>query len=191
MLNNEIEKHKTDLGKVALVLLGFAILFLGTGFVLSTTSDVTKGNYQLNDSIGPLEVTSDYTVYNIDVQGYLEDKSWLYLELVLQNSQKEYLFSFGKELWRESGYDSDGAWSESESHFSQKITIPKKGTYFLAITGGSSTNRGSMKVNITEQAASALPHMWIGVLLLIIGIILNEIKNRTLLSMAGYERKEH
>ncbi len=189
MINNQKDQNKTDLGKVALTLLAFAILFLATGFALSTTSNVAKGTYQINDAIGPIEVSSDYTVYNVDVSGRLPDKSWLYLELVLQDSNKDYLFSFGKELWRESGYDSEGAWSESESDFSQKITIPKKGTYFLAITGDTSTStgssNGSVQVRVEKQLASALPHMWIGILLLIIGLILNEIKNLTFLSMAG------
>ena len=178
-------ENKIDLGKVALALLAFALLYLVTAFVMSSATTLSSKTYRLKESIGPIRTTVDNTVLEVNVQGRLMNNSWSYLELVMQNSKKEYLYSFGKELWRESGYDSDGSWSEADQDFTQKITIPKKGIYYLALTGEGSNNNSTYKVRVSEAAGSSLPHMWIGILLILVGLVLNEIKNRTLISVAS------
>ena len=46
------------------------------------------------------------------------------------DQDKNYLFGFGQEFWKESGYDSDGRWTESKTKYDMKVTLPK-GIYYL------------------------------------------------------------
>ena len=51
--------------------------------------------------------------------------------------QKQSLFSFGEELWHETGYD-EGHWREQNNAFNMDITFPNPGTYYIRFSSESS-----------------------------------------------------
>ena len=81
-----------------------------------------------------LEPKNKYSVYDVEIkQNHSIGGQWSYVGIELLNANKEYLFSFGDEMWYETGYDSEGSWREYKNKYSTKITIPDKGKFFFKV----------------------------------------------------------
>lgn len=195
-----------DLGKVATVFIVFGILSLITAWIFSMetqrlfsdtvrtyvypsvpTQHAIAGEQEEGKdvaTIGPITVQKYKEVYEITIASSLPENSWAFVEGEVLDAEKDYLFSFGKELWHETGYDSDGAWRESDNNYSMKLTFPQPGQYYLNLKTEGSYNPDAVQVTISKKRGSSIPHMVFGIFTLLIGIILNEIRNKTLSRMA-------
>ncbi len=195
-----------DLGKVATVFIVYGIISLITAWIFSmetqrlfsdtvrtyvypsmpTQQAVAGESEEGKDvaTIGPITVQRYKEVYEISIASGLPENSWAFVEGEVLDAEKDYLFSFGKELWHETGYDSDGAWRESDNNYSMKITFPQPGQYYINLKTEGSFTPDAVQVNISKKRGSSIPHMVFGVLTLLIGIILNEIRDKTLSRMA-------
>ncbi len=121
-------------------------------------------------TIGPIEVKKDYSVYLIRVKQAIKSYgAWSFVSGDVLDENREYLFGFGKEFWKESGYDSDGTWYESVSDYDMKVTLPKKGAYYLRFNADMSRPGagGDIQVTVQPKYGSSLAHFILG----IIGII--------------------
>lgn len=187
---NEID-DELDFGKLASVFFLFGILSLLMSWYYSADAEVLyQENIGLNrDSpeviVGPIKVAKKNTAHEIAVSANLSVNSWTFLEGEVLDQQREYLFSFGKELWYETGYDSDGSWSEAENNYELDVTFPDVGTYFLKFKYDSIRSPNSVFVKVARSNGSALPHFWFGIITILIGVVLNEFKNRTIRRMFG------
>lgn len=130
-------------------------------------------------AVGPITVRKYNESYRVNVKANMPVQSWSFIEGQVVNHNKEYLFSFGKELWHESGRDADGYWREADNEYSVNITFPKPGTYYLHFVTQTNKLPKNIKVTVEKRLGSSLPHLWFGIIVLIIGIVLNEMKNRT------------
>ena len=106
------------------------------------------------------------------------------LEGMFLDQDKNYLFGFGKELWKESGFDSDGSWTEQDTDLNIKITFNKSGTYYLRFnadsnnTGTSTTSSfnsqsnssSDLQVTVSPKRGSSLIHFILACISLILGI---------------------
>lgn len=137
--------------------------------------------------VGPVEITKENTVLHITVQQSFSQDSWSYIEGDVLDAEQEPLFSFGDELWRESGYDSDGAWSESDSTYDLKVTIPEKGTHYLELTAelAAPSTASSMSIRVEPQAGSTVPFIAAGIIGLILGLILHEMATGAIIRALG------
>jgi hypothetical protein len=133
--------------------------------------------------VGPIGVTSDSQVLQVGVDASLPVNSWNFVEGELLDADKDYLFSFGKELWHEDGTDDGGYWNEADRSYQMKITIPVKGTYYLNIKTEGDKTPDDIYVTIDRAVGSSIPHMIFGILTLAIGLVANEILNGTLTSV--------
>ena len=108
--------------------------------------------------------------------------SWTFIEGEVLDADEEYLFSFGDELGHYTGVDSEGPWTEHKNSYSVKLTLPEAGDYFLDFVA--ETSRGGdntpLTVTVEKLRGSSLPHILAGVVALIIAVMLNEIRNRTI-----------
>ncbi len=195
-----------DLGKVATVFIVFGIVSLITAWIFSmeterlfsdtvrtyaypsasTQHPVAGEQEESRDAaiIGPIAVQKYKEVYEITIASSLPKNSWTFVEGEVLDAKKDYLFSFGKELWHEAGYDSDGAWQESDNSYSIKLTFPKPGQYYLNLKTDGSYNPDAVRVTISKKRGSVIPHVVFAIFTLVIGIVLNEIRNKTLSGMA-------
>lgn len=146
---------------------------------LDTTDPDLK--YPVRDyaELGPFRIGRGGIVLTVDIKAPLPDQSWTFVEAELLDDDKDYIFSFGNELWRESGRDSDGPWSETDDSLSMKLTIPDPGQYYLNIKTQGTVTPESLHVRVVRRLGSSIPHFAFGVLALLIAFVLNEIKNRT------------
>ena len=167
---------KRTIKQFALVLFGFGFLCLLTSgfFNMDKEKAIIKVFPAEGGLVGPLEVSKDKSVYNIAVEQKVGDKQWSSISGEVLDANKEYLFGFGKDLWAESGRDYDGYWSESISKFKTKLTVPKKGTYFLNFTAETSPGVGaSMYVTVRKKHGSALPFFLAGMISILLAIAMN------------------
>ncbi len=140
-----------------------------------------------NDLIGPLEVLEDGSVFAVSVTATsLPENSWVFIEAELLDVDKEYLFSFSEELSYFAGRDADGPWTEIRDRFDTKLTIPDAGTYYLKFAVEQERSGGIFWVGIKKLRGTPLPYMVAGITALIIAIILNEVRNRTLVRLLGW-----
>lgn len=142
--------------------------------LLANKRNVDRPAYQ----VGPIVVEQPGEVFEINVRANLPDNHWSFIEVELLDGNEEYLYSFGQELWRESGRDSDGNWSESRRDFETKLTFPVTGFYYLNFIVESKSNKDPKSINVTviKRKGSDIPHFWAAMLSLITGLILVEIK---------------
>lgn len=180
------DPDRVDLGKVATVFIIFSLLSLLTAWIYSMeTEKVASTSFQPYGNgtaaeLGPINVRKHNETYSITIKANLASQSWSHIEGQVLNSDKQYLFAFGKELSYYSGRDSDGSWTELENDYSMNVTFPKPGTYYLKFSTESDKAPKKVKVSVSKKRGSSLPHLWFGILTLIIGIVLNEVKNRTI-----------
>ena len=159
--------------KVSYALLAFSGLCFLTSFFLNMDvgSSVKQTIPLSGGDVGPIEVKEEYSVYRIAVTQTLNAYGiWSFVGGEVLDERKEYLFGFGKELWKDRGVDYEGyAWSEQETTFDLKVTFPQKGVYFLRMTV--ETNQpsaaGSVIVKVTPKQGSSLAHFILGILSLI------------------------
>jgi hypothetical protein len=154
------------------------------GIVCITTSMVFNINNQTfanqtlphtGGEIGPIVIEKDNTVAQVDLTQPLKSKGrqhWIYNTCEILDQDKEYLTSFGKEFWWESGYD-EGHWEEKDTNYSTKITFQTSGNYFLnfiAETSPGETN--SMNIRVYKKLGSGLPFMIAGIAAIILSGIM-------------------
>ncbi len=180
------DSGNVDFGKLATVFIIFGLLSLFTAWMYSMETEKMAnisfrpaGISSSSAEIGPLTVKKHNETYSISVSANLSSQSWASIEGQVLNSNKEYLFSFGKELSYYSGRDYEGGWTEVDNNYSINVTFPKAGIYYLKFNTQSDRPPNAVGVKISKKRGSSIPHMWFGILALIIGIVLNEMKNRT------------
>ena len=183
-----------DLGDIATIFIFFGIIGLLTSWLYSGEKGQSiSGTMQprliaLNGGkppeFGPIHVSSNNESYQVQiVASGIPNQGWSFVQGEVLNAQKQYLFSFGDELWHESGYD-DGPWDEQHNSFDINVDFPQPGTYYLRLKFESkgSSHPSSVTVRIIRKRGSYIPHLWFGLITLIIGIILNEVKNRSIIN---------
>ena len=179
------DDQKIHLGKLASVFLVFGLLSLLTALVFSSKSNLLVKSYTPSPTnpsfeIGPFQATRHNQAFSIQVDTQLPVQSWSFVEGQVLDGNKNDLFAFGEELWHEQGRDSDGYWREAEDQFTLDITLPKRGQYYLAFKTNSNNWPSSVKFRVYKKAGSSIPHLWFGIFLIIIGIVMNEMKNKTI-----------
>ena len=178
--------NRIELGKVATVFIAFGLLSLLTSRIYSTKTEqvINTSFYPLGNGtfaeLGPFNVKKYNQIYNINIEAALFAQSWSYIEGQALNDNKQYLFSFGKELSYYSGSDADGAWEEVEDNYLVKVNFVKPGVYYLKFSAESNHPPSDIEIKIVKENYNSMPHLWFGIFTLIIGIVLNEVKNHTI-----------
>ncbi len=184
--NQDQKKPSNNTTKIIGILIAFSMLcFITSCFMNMNTDSVIKESIPITGGeIGPIEVSKDYSVYNVHVEKYLNNNSWSFIGGDVLDQDKNYLFGFGKELWKESGFDSDGRWAEQDTDMNIKITFNKAGIYYLRFNDESSntatsttssfnsqSNRLSgLQVTVSPKLGSSLIHFILGCIALITGV---------------------
>lgn len=197
------EGGEVHLGYVASVFIFFGLLSLMTAWVLSEpVATFHNGSVMFRpqgvEEAEPLEAGEQYPVMNyaligpfaidrpgrvlkVEMSAQLPVNSWCFIEGELLDEEQDYLLSFGKELWHENGKDDEGFWDERDSASDMKLTIPRAGQYYLNIRTQGDYRPSQIFVSLTQSYASSIPHTVFGCLTLLIGVVLNEIRNKTIL----------
>lgn len=126
---------------------------------------------------GPFTVSKKSTVYYISVACRLVANSWSYVEAELLDEDREYIFSFGRELWHEAGRDSDGAWEESARVLDLNLTNLEPDEYYILLKARQNPQTGGALplwayLSVKRQIGSPIPHALFGTMCLAASFIL-------------------
>lgn len=175
-----------DWGKVATVCMIAGVLSLLTAWVYSfeTTKVLDVRLFpgkNLKPAIsGPIHVGTYNETYTIQIIASMRTQSWSFIEGQVLDRNKTYLFSFGKGLWDEEGRDGDGYWRDTNNTYDITVTFPKPGNYYIRLESEYNTPPSNITLKVRKQVGSSIPHFWLGILALLLGVGLNEFQNRTI-----------
>ena len=138
--------------------------------------------------VGPLRIDNKGDAVEVTIStNLLQSQSWAYIQGEVQDASGEYLFSFGDELWYETGRDSDGAWTDHKRKYEIDITFPDAGIYYLQFSSESGSTRPSTAQNnplnrfsvlVRSKIGSTIPHLIYGIIVLLIGLGVQYISRR-------------
>ncbi len=166
-----------DMTQTATALIGFAVISFVTALFFNVTTGtlISETLPPAGGVVGPISVDKDRTVYQIKIeQNVSRDGAWNQITGEVLDENKNPLFSFGEEFWRESGYDDGGRWTEQKTDYDIKITL-QEGTYFLGMASeNQDASLSQVRVTVKKKGGSAVPFFTAGVIALIIGVIVYE-----------------
>ena len=108
-------KDKLFYNNLTLIVVIFSIICFVTSMLLQSTFYYNKTMNYLNEGqiVGPIKVKNKPVICKI-MADFSGNNTSSYLSGEVLDENKDTLYEFGKDLWHESGYDSDGYWSESD-----------------------------------------------------------------------------
>jgi len=140
---------------------------------------IAKKTYSLDEgsTYGPIVVKKGQPkICKIKSAMYGDNRS-IYFSGEVLDEDKETLYEFGKDLWHESGYDSEGYWSESDRNMAACLTFTEPGKYYIQFhTDENMMNQ--IGLEIVVKKGSGIPHLMMGMYLLIITILIFIMLNR-------------
>lgn len=171
---------KMDLGRLALVLVGFAALCFVTSLIMNsdTGTRYAKVLPPTGGLLGPITIGEDNTTYEIKVaQDIKRAGEWSYVEGEVLDADKTFQFSFGKELWKKQrDYRAPTTMPQSTvpatavagvSRYDLKVVFPKAGDYYLRFKTNTSGAVGtSINVSAKELRGSSIFHLILGIVAL-------------------------
>lgn len=120
---------------------------------------------------GPIKVKKGQSKICTIRANFYGDNTSSYLSGEVLDEDKDTLYEFGKDFWHESGYDSDGYWSESERNMKIDLTFSEEGTYYIQFN----TENNSMYnigIKLEVKKGSGIPHLMMGTIILIVLLIM-------------------
>lgn len=120
------------LGLVAFFLWCFALA--SGGRLVPGASGSIRLNTVGDDGVkfGPFALKTVDRVYRLEISGRMREQSnWV--SAVLEDEAEQELIPVDRDMWDESGYDSDGSWHESDLEASTNFVLKKPGNYFIRV----------------------------------------------------------
>lgn len=184
------DDHSINYGKLANLFFVVGLVSLLTAWAFSSKTLMYEKTFLPRSQPSPFEIGPLYTkrfntVFHIEVEADLPLPSWSFVEGQVLDKNKNYLFAFGQEFWHEQGRDSDGYWRQADDTYSISLTLPEPQTYYLSFDTSGNTLPNKVKFTVSTRMGSSIPHLWFGILLILIGIVLNEKENGTIRNIWG------
>jgi hypothetical protein len=159
----------------AILLFAYSLVCFTTMFYLGSTVSrpISSKAFADDTTLGPLNVARKNTVYEITVKEDLPlqgsaGEVWNSITVSLLDANREFLMGWNDEVWAAAGRDSEGAWRESRSRISAKITIPEKGAHYLRFQSeGNIAELPQLTVLVVEKVGSTPAFTWLGSLSMI------------------------
>jgi hypothetical protein len=134
-----------------------------------------RPNDEEGTRFGPFRLTAKDRVHRLHIQGNMREQSnWV--QAVLEDENQVQLFETQRDMWDESGYDSDGAWHESDLSASTDFVLKTPGNYYIRMytePDPATAGRGEASASFTIRQEVLYPVYlgFFGFIALIIGII--------------------
>ena len=162
----------------------FSIVCFFTVFLYengSKASTYEYSNLEENTLLGPIKTANKSQIYKIIVTYPRINNFSSYISGEVLDENKNTLYEFGKDLWHESGRDSEGYWQEYDKKMEAFLTFSQKGTYYIQLQ--TSNNRlPHMKIKLIKTPGSYIPFLIAGVFSLVSVIFLFFTFNKNFIS---------
>lgn len=161
---------------IAALVIGFVVM-QGFEKTLITTPIVTVDSQSLKKVIPLGEFKMDKKgLIELDFSASLGSGDGSFdAEVVVSDSDKTPVAELPLSLWRESGRDSDGAWSEKQYRDAPRINLPAGDIYTLSLVPDTLKRWKSisLKGKVTRNVVSLLPIIIGGVVALLLGLFIS------------------
>ena len=162
-------RDKHFYNNMLLILSIFAITCIITSICLETGSiNSEKYSYlQEGQVFGPIVVRKNKPVI-YEIKSYFRgnnDSSYISGEVLDEN--KDSIYEFGDDSWHESGYDSEGYWSESDTDMTAKLAFSEPGTYYIKL-GTENNKLSQFNITLSRKNGSGIPHFMLGTYVLLL-----------------------
>ncbi|WP_199610056.1 hypothetical protein [Flocculibacter collagenilyticus] len=155
-----------------------AVLTLIVGFFIRSILDAPTNHtdYQSStqwsnqDKGYTFTVPNDGQIMRLEIRGTMPMNRWKSIAMDIYDDKENYLFTYTDELWSESGYDSDGRWTEYRKKASINQRFAKAGTYVAFISDSHNINRSSIvdthtfrfrAVPLHGDISKLMPFLWL------------------------------
>lgn len=165
-------RNKLFYNNLLLITVIFSIICLLTSIILQSSAytNQTINNLKEGHTFGPINVKNKPIICKVIAQ-FHGDNTSSYISGEVLNEDKDTLYEFGKDLWHESGYDSDGYWSEADRKMTAYLTFKEKGTYYIQFNTDEK-NIHNISVTFRLVRNSYVPHSQAGTLVLLLAAII-------------------
>lgn len=170
-INPNLKKLNTIFyNNICIILLSFVILCSLTCMFYTNKSDVISRAYNTSNGqiMGPITVKNKPLIYQVEAY-FSGSNTGIDFTLEVLNSNKETLYEVGKDLFHESGYDSEGAWSEASRKVVAHLSFYESGKYYLKFGPGNKDRL--IEVTIKKPHGSYVPYFIMAFWLLLISLI--------------------
>lgn len=176
-------KDKLLYNNLCLIVSIFCIVCFITSMFFQNSVARKQEYYTLQEGAiyGPIKITNKKQIYRITAT-FSGNNSDTDLSGEVLDEDKDTVYEFGKDLWHETGYDSDGYWSEDDRKMVADLTFSEKGTYYIQFSGDGYSNlktdprKVSLIPNISLKMelmkGSYVAHLQVGSILLLIIIFI-------------------
>lgn len=87
-----------------------------TGKQVGETFQHRLNNYSKDSSfVSPQFKVTKGEIYRVEFKNYVQNNSWMVMGISILDEEDDLINEREAEFWHESGYDSDGAWSERDA----------------------------------------------------------------------------
>ncbi len=171
-------KNSIFYNNLLLIMSIFSVIFFITAMFVDVPTLKTETFYDISDTkkFGPIVVKDKPKIYEIKTNMFSDNTS-VYVSGEVINEDDDTLFEFGKDLWHESGYDSEGYWSESDNGMNAKITLSEPGTYYIKLNK-EDNSFPDISATFYRKSGSGIPHFMVGFYLLIITLFTFIFRNK-------------
>lgn len=165
-------RDKLFYNNLLLIVVIFSIICFITSMNLQASTSLGRTDYDIREGMtyGPIKIDKQPKIYKIKAD-FGGSNTSTYLSGEVLDKDKDTLYEFGKDLWHESGYDSDGYWSESERKMTAYLTFKEKGTYYIQFNT-EEKNMRNIDITIQLVKGSYVAHSQFGSLFLLIAMII-------------------
>ena len=119
---------------------------------------------QEGQRFGPINLTKVGRVHRLELSAQMREGS-VWLQAVLEDDGEQELMAADRDMWDESGTDSDGYWHESDLNASTSFVLVKPGTYYVRLYSEPETNTSGFRAPATASfrlMEDALHGLWVG-----------------------------
>ena len=157
---------------VLLAILGFATSSPGN-VVLNQRVDFRTITEDDGVTLGPFRLEAVGRPHRIELISNIPDNSWAWIGAELLDAERDSLDAIDHEFWRESGRDSDGAWSERSVRKTHDFRLETARDYHLRLQLERGTARsGHVTVRVFEKTGLLRYYVISAVLTLVLGLAL-------------------
>ncbi len=132
--------------------------------------------------LGPIEVRDADMRVGVRVEQEIDDGTgsyfsrWNFITVELLDENRDYLLSFGGDVWNYAGYDDGEDWQEEDTKYETALEFPSPGTYYIRVRAESSSGLGAsdlepISVELYERASwgNPVPLRWAAYLAFLLG----------------------
>ena len=149
-------KDKVFYNNLCLIISIFCVICFITAMFFQNSVKQQRTDTVLQEGAiyGPINITNTKQVYRI-IADFSGSNSDTFISGEVLDEDKDTVYEFGKDLWHEEGYDSDGYWVESDRKMVADLAFTEKGTYYIQFGSDNDSNlkRDDRKVNMIPSVS--------------------------------------